>query len=403
MEPSDSPIEGDCPVDSRPMFRSSRADGRFASTLGFLHAFAKAHPPRLAFDPGMPPESLPGWQASVHEKLREILRFTDVPPQPPPALLWEEQRDGYRLQKWEAYPEPMCVTAFLALIPEGCDESHPAPGVLCCPGSDWSKESLAGEPELDGSRPKNHHWANNCQALFYAQAGFVAVATDNPGIGEQSDPIHPGRHEISMNGLWLGRGYESLSVSHRLPILQWLKAQAFVDARRVATSGMSLGAKPALLLAALDPQVAACVWNDFTSLWRGRMIVSNMARISIHQYVPDLLAWFDYPDLMASLAPRPLLISEGGRTEDIILVQQAYELAGAREALEVVYYPRHATSDLRPHDDEPLFEGMTDDEFFAYANVDAPNHEFKPETCVPWLTHTLCSTGARASGVDGRT
>jgi hypothetical protein len=373
----------------RETFRSGRDDGRFITTLGFLHAYAKAHAPRLAFRPDLRAADLPAWRMAVRDKLREIMHFPDVPSQPPPQLLWEEPREGYRLQKWEAYPEPLCVAPFLALVPDGCDEAHPAPGVLCCPGSDWSKESLAGEPELDGAPPKNHHWGHNRQALFYVQAGFVAVATDNPGIGEQSDPIHRERHEISMNGLWLGRGYESLSVFHRLPALDWLKQQPGVDARRVATSGLSLGAKPALLLAALDPDVAACVWNDFTSLWRTRMVASNMARIAIHQYVPDLLEWLDYPDLMASLAPRPLLISEGGRTDEINLVRQAYELAGAPEALEVVYYPRHATPDLRPYDDLPLFDGMTDEEFFAYANVDVPNHEFKPEVCVPWLARTL--------------
>ncbi len=373
----------------RETFRSGRDDGRFVSTLGFLHALAKARPPRLAFRPDLPVADLPGWQAAVRDKLREIMRFPEVPPQPPPRLVWEEPRDGYRLQKWEAYPEPLCVAPFLALIPDSCDEAHPAPGVLCCPGSDWPKESLAGEPSLDGTPPKNHHWDNNRQALFYARAGFVAVATDNPGIGEQSDPIHSERHEISMNGIWLGRGYESLSVFHRLPALDWLKRQPFVDPQRVATSGLSLGAKPALLLAALDPDVAACVWNDFTCLWRTRMIACNMDRISIHQYVPDLLEWLDYPDLMAALAPRPLLLSEGGRTDEINLVRQAYALVGAPEAFEVVYYPKYATPDVRPYDDLPLFDGMTDEEFLAYANVNVPHHEFKPEVCVPWLVRTL--------------
>jgi hypothetical protein len=377
------------PMTMRPTFRSQRPDGRFSSTLGFLHAYAKANPPGLAFDPDLPAADLPAWRQTVRDKLREMLRFPEVPPQPSPNLLWEEPRDGYRLQKWEAYPEPLSVVSFLVLLPEGCDATHPAPGVLCCPGSDWSKESLAGEPELDGAPPKNHHWPNNRQALFYVRAGFVAVATDNPGIGEQSDAIHPERREISLNGLWLGRGYESLSVFHRLPILQWLKDQPFVDPRRIATSGLSLGAKPALLLAVLDPEVAACVWNDFASLWRMRMIVENMDCIALHQYVPDLLAWLDYPDLMASLAPRPLLISEGGRGADLNLLRRAYELAGAPEALEVVYYPRYATPDLRPLDDLPLPEGLTSEEYFKYANVDAPNHEFKPEVCVPWLARTL--------------
>lgn len=376
-------------MDDRLLFRSSRSDGRFVSTLGFLHAHAKARPPEMAFHSTIDEAQLPDWQRAVREKLRELMRFPEPEPQPPPKLLWEEPREGYRLQKWELYPEPLAVVPYLVLVPDGVSDSAPAAAVLCCPGSNWSKESLAGEPELDDSGPKNHHWGPNRQGMFYAQAGLVAVAVDNPGIGEQADPIHPERHEISMNGLWLGRPYESLMVYPSLLILQWLKDLPFVDASRIATSGLSLGAKPALLLAALDPDVRACVFNDFTCLWRTRMIARNMARISIHQYLPDLLAWFDYPDIMASLAPRPLLISEGGRTEEIALVRRAYELAGAPEALEVVYYPKYATPDLRPFDDLPLPEGLTDEEYFQYANVDVPQHEFKPQVCVPWLTDTL--------------
>lgn len=371
----------------REMFRSLREDGRHVSALALLHAYAREHGPKLAFDPQAGPEGFRAWRGRVWEKLVDILNFPHVPPQPEPRMVWAEAREGFTLQRWEAYPEPLSVVPFLVLVPEGCDERHPAPGVVCCPGSDWSKESLAGEPELDGRPPKNDHWATNRQALYYVRAGMVAVATDNPGIGEQAEPQWPERHELAMNGIWLGRHYESLSVSQRLPILQWLKSQAFV--KGVATSGHSLGAKAALLLAVLDPEVVAVVWNDFMSSWRGRAVATNLVRISIHQYVPGLLEWMDYPDLMAALAPRPLLISEGGRTEDLRVLRKAYEAQGAGEALEVVYYPKYATEDLRPLDEVPLPEGLGAYEYLEYANVDVPQHCFKAGVCVPWLRRVM--------------
>ncbi|MEN6547602.1 MAG: alpha/beta hydrolase family protein [Armatimonadia bacterium] len=373
----------------RTAFESSREDGRQVSSVAFLHAYAREHAPKLAFDPEMGLEAFEGWRGLVREKLLELLSFPEVPPQPEPRMVWSQAREGYTLQRWECYPEPLCVVPFLVLVPDGCDEEHPAPGVICCPGSDWSKESLAGEAELDGSPPKNDHWPKNRQAYHYCRAGMVAVATDNPGIGEQAEPQRPERYELSVNGIWLGRHYESLSVSHRLPILQWLKAQPFVDGKRVATSGHSLGAKAALLLAVLDPEVAAVVWNDFMSSWRGRAIATNLERLSIHQYVPAMLEWMDYPDLMAALAPRPLLISEGGRTEDLQVLRRAYERQGAAEVLEVVYYPKYATPELRPLDNVPLPEGLGMYEYLEYANVDVPQHSFKETVCVPWLEERL--------------
>ena len=38
---------------------------------------------------------------------------------------------------------------------------------------------------------------------------------------------------------------------------------------------------------------------------------------------------------------------------------------------------------------QPVPEGLTMDEFFVYANVDAPNHCFKENLAVPWLDAVL--------------
>jgi hypothetical protein len=337
----------------------------------------------------MTPEAFPSWRDAVREKLRAFMRFPEVSEQPQPTHLWSEPREGYELQKWEAYPEPLSVVPYLVLVPHGVSENSPAPAVLCSPGSTSSKESMAGELEPDGSVSQHRHWERNRMAWWYAKAGMVAVAVDNPGIGELSDPIRPERHEISMHAIWAGRHYEGLSVFQRLPILEWLKQRPYVDPSRVAVSGHSLGAKPSLILGVLDRSIAAVVWNDFVSDWRKRAVVENLERIAIHQYVPGLLEWFDYTDLEASLAPRPLLITEGGRTRDIERIREAYRLLGAEENMEVAYYPKYATLDLRPYDEVDLPEGLTMEEYFEYANVDVPEHSFKPNVAVPWLRRVL--------------
>jgi len=382
-------------MSERPIFRSNRPDGRFMSTAGFIHAYMKAHPPKLAFAPEMSAAQFPAWQERVRDKLREVMCFPDVPAQPAPKHLWTEKRDGYELQKWEAYPEPLSVVPYLVLIPDGINATSPGPAVLCFPGSATSKELLAGEPELDGSDPGNAHPKRNRMAQWYAREGITAIAVDNPGIGETADSIRPGRHEICVHAIWAGRHYEGISVFQKLAILEWAKRQSYVDPDRIAVSGHSLGAKPALVLGVLDPSLAAVVWNDFTSDWRERAIAMNLARIAIWQYVPGMLEWFDYTDLMAALAPRPFLITEGGRTKDIERVRDAYKLLGAERQMKVVYYPKYATPDLRPFDDEELPEGLSDEGYFLYANVDAPMHCFKENIAVPWLSRVLRKRGSK--------
>ena len=370
-------------------FESGRDDGRFVSTAGFLHAHMKHMRPKLALDPGITRDAFAAWREALRQKLQELMRFPDVCGQPEPRRLWAEQREGYELQKWEAYPEPYSVVPFLMLIPHSATPRSPAPAAMCFPGSASSKESLAGEPELPDMPPPRPHWEANRMALFYAQKGIVTVAVDNPGTREAADGIRPERHEVSMNGLWVGRPYECISVFQRTCILTWLKQQPYVDAGRIATSGHSLGAKPALIMGVLDPEIRAVVWNDFCSNWRERAVAENLQRSAIHQYVPDFHVWFDYTDLLAALAPRALAITEGGRTKDIDRIRQAYRIHGAEDKMKVAYYPKYATPNKRAYDALELPDGLTPEEYFLYANVDVPEHSFKPDVAVPWLAEAL--------------
>lgn len=369
-------------------FVSGREDGRFVHTAGFMQAYMKNLRPKLAFDPQMKPEGFPAWREAVREKLRELLCFPEnVPKQPPPNRLWSKQREGYQLQKWEAYPEPYSVVPFLVLIPDGVTQRSPAPGVICFPGSTSSKESLAGEPELDTGKPSpKHHWATNKQALFYTQKGFISVAVENPATNETASPLRS-RGSLSNCALWMGRNYLGVSVFQKACILEWFGKLPLVDPERIAASGHSLGSNPADILGILYPRlVKAVVHNDFVCNWQERAIASNFAPPGgSHHTVPGLFQWFDHTDLEASLAPRPLLFTEGGRANQISKICQAYKLLGAENQLQVFHYAKYATPDLRPFDNKELPDGATDAEYFRYANVDPSKHRFRPERAVPWL------------------
>ncbi len=352
------------------------------STGEFVHALLREGRPKLACEPAA---DAGAWRDAVREKLRELMHFPDVVVQPEPRWLWTEERDGYELQKWEAYPEPRSVVPYLVLIPSA---TAAGPAVLCFPGSGHTKETLAGEPELGGG-PETGVPPHDRMAQWYARAGLVAIAVDNPGIGETS-AAGIGPDEFSQYLMWAGRSYEALAVFQKLPVLAWARRQTFIDATRVAVSGHSLGAKHALLLGVLDREIAAVVWNDGAVSWRERAVAMNLhAPFVNRQFVPGMIEWFDYPDLMAALAPRPLLICEGGRTRDIEKLREAYKAAGAEDAIEVAYYPKYATPEQRPLDDADLPEGLTDEEYMRYANIDPPGHWFKEDVAVPWLARVL--------------
>ena len=299
-----------------------------------------------------------------------------------------DRRDGYQLQRWEAYPEPHCVVPFLMLVPDGASAQSPVPAVMCFPGFSGSKEGLAGEPELPGwkvnwNARKRH---DNKFALHYARQGMVALAFDNPARGEASSSIR-GLGEVSLSAIWAGRSYLAISVFQKSQVLKWLARQNFVDSDRIATCGLSLGSDPADIVGFLNPElVSAVIHNDFCCNWRERSIAMSGYPSTPHHIVPGMFAWFDAPDIQAALAPTPLLFTEGGRTNQLERIRAAYTLQAAPENLKIYYYEKYATPDKRPFDGKPIPEGLTQwDEYFKYANVDPDNHRFHPEHAVPWL------------------
>jgi hypothetical protein len=329
--------------------------------------------PKLAFGPNITREAFPAWQKAVREKLLDLMCFPEVERQPPPKRIWSQPREGYRLERWEAYPEPYSVVPFLLLVPDGVSPQSPAPAVMCFPGSNSSKELLAGEPELPGSPPPDKSkWPDNRMAWHYVRRGLVAAAFDSVGTNELSSRL-TSRDAMGMNAIWAGRCYEAISVFQKAVVLQWLAEQPFVDPKRLATSGHSLGAKPADILGVLYPErVRAVVHNDFVCHWQERA-------------VPGMFRWFDYTDLEAALAPCPLLFTEGGRPNQVAKIRQAYTLLGAEAAVKLFHYEKYEDPASRKLDNADLPVGVTMEQYFAYAYVDAARHRFRPHHAVPWL------------------
>ena len=375
-------------------FRPGRRDGRFVTTAGFLHCRFKHLQPALAFDPAFSSAQFTAWQRQVRRRLRALLAFPKVPPQPAARRIRAEARAGYTLERWELYPEPDSVVPVLLLVPDGASAAAPAPAVLCCPGSTQPKESLAGEPcSADWKDPFDQQ---NRMAQHLVRAGFVAVAMDNPAMGELSDRRAPDWRRLSHELIWLGRTYEGLSVFQKLVALRWLEQLPCVDPCRLAACGHSLGAKPALLLGVLDRAIRAVIWNDAATDWRVRHVVLNLQPVAPWHYIPGFLQAFDYPDLMAALAPTPLLVTEGGRYETHRRIRCAYALAGAPRGFRVTYMPNFATAAQRTHARRRLPEGLTAAEYARYCSYDG-DHYFKHAVAVPWLCRRLSLPAQRAA------
>lgn len=357
-----------------------RLDGRHQLTARFVRHLLR-QPPCLAFPPRMQATALAGWKDGVRNRLRRLLAFPSVPRQPPPRQLEEVPRDGYRLQRWELYPEPGSVVPFLMLVPDGASAARPAPLVLCFPGSEHPKEFLCGEPwDGPGATPFGER---QFMARQFARAGFVALAMDNPGTCSLFDPSQSHWARQAEHLLWLGRSYEGLSTFQKRVALRWAAGLPFVDRRRVAVCGHSLGAKPALHLGVLEPGVAAVIWNGHASDDRERALALNLTPAAPWHHVPGFARWFDCVDLMCALAPKPLLVTEGGHAKDLAKIRKAYRLDGAPRGFQSAFMPRFADPATRCRRRMPE-EGLTLEDYMRYGNYDT-DHYFKGDVAVPWL------------------
>ncbi|MBX3252831.1 MAG: hypothetical protein KF862_01720 [Chitinophagaceae bacterium] len=387
---------------NKPPSLSDRIDGRTANAFTISLNLIRQSQPSLSFKQSFSHNKFKEWQKNVRSKMRELMNMPEYTGQPVPKMIYEMPRDGYKVQKWEAYPLPGGVVSFLVLIPDNISTKSPAPAVLCIPGTNETKESMAGEPEFIPG-PRSKWYDKNTQALHYVKMGLVAVAVDEPGAGETSDleqtmGITGFRYSVvAKNLLEAGWNYLGFSVFLHQAVLNWIKQQPYINVSRIIISGFSLGTEPLMALGVLNPDIYAFVFNDFLCNTRERQLTVTkpddkgnrpVPNHNISHSVPNFWKYFDFPDLCAALAPRHLIITEGGLPRDLELVKKAYELTGNEHNYRYYYYPRFSDETYRSKIKE-IPEGIDQKTYLADVNVDPANHYFKKELIIPWLEKVL--------------
>ncbi len=379
------------PAAAQTMGESTRPDGLSLSSRGTAEHYLAALPPRLQIDTTMTPGAFGAWKGEMSQAMARLMRHPKEQAAAPVKVA-EVERPGYRIEKWESYPIPGSVVPFLVMIPDNADQSRTA--ALCIPGFGQTKELLAGE------LPRNFSLEGERDSVFrpaamgrkYVEEGLVAVVVDNPACGELSDNGYNDYIDTSRFLLEAGWSYLGLASWQDKVILDWMKTQPAIDPDRIIVSGFSLGTEPLMVLGLLDDSIMAFVYNDFLCRTRERAFVMNKPAANnsrpfpnnIEHLIPEFLTEFDFPDIVAALAPRPVICTEGGMDRDFAIISKAYEIAGAKDNFEYHHYAKYADPANRvPLNAMP--NGIDRDEFFRLANVDSPSHYFKAEWVMPWL------------------
>ena len=366
---------------------TTRDDGRFISTYGVAHAMLKQTTPKCAFNPHFSRAEFTQWQHDVQVAMEDIMCHPDVAAEKDPVCVATQQKDGYRQEKWEFYPLPGCVSTFYVLVPDGA--KSPLPAVMCIPGSGMAKEHLTGDRAT-----ANSHTA---MVRNIVKRGYIAVAVDNASAGEASDLEElagVGYDYDTSSRILLELGWSWLGYTSYLnkQVLEWMKQQSAIRSDRIVVSGFSLGTEPLMVLGVMDKSIYGFVYNDFLCNTLERAVVMTYPNRqgyrpfpnSIRHLIPRFWHYFNFPDIVASLAPRPIILTEGGLDRDFDLIRKAYEISGHPENAELHHYPKYADPANRSTL-TALPEGINRDTFFNLVNCDSPSHYFKDELILPWL------------------
>lgn len=170
------------------------------------------------------------------------------------------------------------------------------------------------------------------------QRGFVTLSPDYPSLGEHAYDFaaHPEYPSGTLKAIW-----------DNIRAVDLLETLTLVDRQRLACLGHSLGGHNAIFTAVVEPRLRVVVSScGFSSL-----VKDDVPSWTGPRYLPRLAAEFgndvqripfDFPELIAALAPRPFLAVAATRDSDfdvsgvrdvLAAAQDVYQLAQAKEAL----------------------------------------------------------------------
>lgn len=259
-----------------------------------------------------------------------------------PKVISDASTDAVRRVKVAYHTDsPDAVVHAWLLMPKAAGAAaSPAakrPAVLCL-----HQTTPAGKDETAGfsGRASMHY------ALELAERGYVTLAPDYPSLGE---------HEYDFDADQYASG-SMKAIYDNIRAVDYLQSLPEVDPERIAAIGHSLGGHNAIFIALFEPRIKAVVSScGFTRFhkyyggdlkgWAGPRYMPLIAQRYAND--PDRMP-FDFPELLAALAPRPMLavapleddnFEVSGVRDSIEAAAPVYRLLGAEGKLQALYPP----------------------------------------------------------------
>jgi cephalosporin-C deacetylase-like acetyl esterase len=286
----------------------------------------------------------PSFRSGLLAQVRQHLALPAKPVRPQPRRIAETTAGDLTVEKLLLETEPGIVVPVRIVFAKALAKS--LPGIVYL--RDRAGEQDSGEVS---------------EAL--ARQGRLVAIADVRGFGETRaprnvpdegveyfDPRGGMDADFAYAGFFLGRPLLGMRVWDALHVAEYLRSRSEVDSQRVGIIGRGWAATVALFAAAVDPHLGWAVLEGAPNSY-GEIARAEEYAQPVSLMLPGVLQDFDLPDVLAGLAPRPLLIlnptdalvrkMSSERTRAAFeSVRKAYAAAGASQNLEVGVVPWEA-------------------------------------------------------------
>jgi dienelactone hydrolase len=306
--------------------------------------------------------TLDQWKAKrsvYHKQLLEMLGLDPLPPKTDMkvTVTGKVEHEKFTVENLHFQPVPgLYVAANLYLPKTQGNNKKPAPAVIYVCGH--------ANAVVDGVRYGNktsyqHHGA------WFAEHGYVCLILDTTQRGE-FEGIHHGTYRHKM-WWWNCRGYTPAGVEAwtGVRVIDYLQTRKEVDGQRIGVTGRSGGGAYSWWIAALDERIKVAVPVAGITDLQNHVVAGSPDRF--HDGVVDghcdcmfqvnTYRW-DYAQVAAMIAPRPLLIENSDKDSIFPLdgvvrihakVRKIYRLYDAEKqlGLHITEGPHKDTQELR--------------------------------------------------------
>ena len=149
-------------------------------------------------------------------------------------------------------------------------------------------------------------------AVSLAKRGYWVIVPEHASTNPASLQPADSRGLISLYGVGdtVGLPPLALRVADNLAAFAYLSSRKEIDADRIVTAGLGIGAIDACLAAVLEERIAgaACIDVTTTRDWLTEIAAERLSFSQLMPYLPGILTETDLDYLFGALAPRPLLI-----------------------------------------------------------------------------------------------